>query len=118
MEIRPDIKFYSNAALSHPYILQEALQEDAFICSAMTFNTFPHKEKLEGIAQPYASKHLKEILNNFYPIDDNIVKNWDVYMAVEYDNFVRPDEVIFVGERWETDLASKYFGDGMLKTVD
>ena len=118
METRPDVKFYSEAALRHPKVLKQALQEKEFICSAMTFNTFPEKEKLAGIAKPYASQHLKEILNNFYPIDNNIVKNWDVYMAVEFDNYVRPDEVIFVGEKWETDLASKYFGDGMLEVVD
>ena len=117
MEVRPDIKFYSTAALRHPIILKQALQEENFICSMLAINTLPEHEMLTGVAIPYIPKHLEEIFNKYYPIDNNITKNWDVYTAVEYDKFVRPDEIIFVGEQWETDLASKYFGDGMLETV-
>jgi len=117
MEIKQDIKFYSTAALQHPEVFEQALKESKFICSNITLNVLPEGYKLIGIAEPYVSKHIIEILNEFYPIDENISKNWDVYMAVEYDKFVRPDEVIFVGEKWETDLANKYFGDGMLETV-
>lgn len=117
MKVRPDIKFYSEAALKHPHIFEQALKEDKIVCSTMTINTLPEGWRLVGIAEPYASQHIEEILDEYYPIDENIVKNWDVYMAIEYDKFVRPDEVIFVGEQWETQLASKYFGDGMLETV-
>ena len=118
MEVRPDIKFYSAAALQHPDIFEKALQEKEFICSTLTINTLPEGWKFVGIAKPYASQHIKEILEEYYPIDENLTKNWDVYMAVEYDKFVQPDEIIFVGEQGETDLASKYFGDGMLETVN
>lgn len=118
MEVRPDIRFYSEAALLHPDIFEQALREKEFICSALTLNTLPEGWKLVGIAQSYGSQHIKEILEEYYPIDEDLTKNWDVYMAVEYDKFVRPDEVIFVGEKWETDLASKYFADGMLQTVN
>ena len=117
MEVRPDIKFYSTAALTHPDVLRQALTEDEFICSMLAINTLPDHEMLIGKAKPYILEHLEEILTKYFKIDDNLAKNIDVYTAVEYDQFIRPDEVIFVGEKWETDLASKYFGDGMLETV-
>ena len=118
MEVRPDIKFYSTAALQHPEVLRQALQEQEFICSMLAVNTLPDHEMLIGVAIPYIMEHLQEILEEEnFTIDENLAKNMDVYTAVEYDKFVRPDEVIFVGEQWETDLASKYFGDGMLETV-
>lgn len=118
MEIRPDIKFYSEAALSHPDIFEQALQEKKFVCSSLTLNTLPRGEELQDMAQPYTVEHLEEILDTYFSINENLIKNWDVYTAIEYDQFVRPDEIIFVGEKWETDLASKYFGDGMLQTVN
>ena len=117
MKARPDIRFYSAAALKHPEVLEQALQEKEFICSTLTINTLPGGSKLLGKATPYTAQHIIEILDTYFPITSDLIENWDVYTAVEYDKFVQPDEIIFVGERWETDLASKYFGDGMLETV-
>ncbi len=118
MKVRPDIKFYSTAALQHPKIFEKALQEKEFICSTLTINTIPEGWKLIGIARPYKAQHIQEILEEYYSINEDLTKNWDIYVAVEYDKFKRPDEIIFVGEQWETDLANKYFGDGMLETVN
>ena len=116
METRPDIKFYSAAALSHPEVLEEARQEKEFICSMMTFNLNHDLANMPN-ARPYVNKHIGEIIETYFEYNDDLVKNWDIYIAVEYDLYEQPDEVIFIGEKWETDLASKYFGDGMLITV-
>ena len=118
METRPDIRFYSAAALKHPEVFKRAKKEKQFICSSMTINILPKGYELVGIAVPYGSKHIGEIIDTYFKYDEDLTKNWDIYMAIEYDKFERPDEVIFVGEKWETDLASIYFGDGMLETVE
>ena len=119
MEVRPDIKFYSYAALSHPEIFERVKNgKEKVIISQLTFNTFPNIGHLRDKVEPYSTQHIDIIFKKYFPIDKDLTKNWDVYLAAEYDKYVRPDEVIFVGEKWETDLASKYFGDGMLETVE
>ena len=118
MEVRPDIRFYSEAALRHPNVFEKAKQEEEFVCSVMTINILPNRDELIQNAIPYGTKHLEEIIETYFKYDENLTKNWDVYMAIEYDMNERPDKVIFVGEQWETELASKYFGDGMLETVE
>lgn len=117
MEVRSDIKFYSESALRHPKILAQAKQESEFICSLMTYNLLPYVSELPNV-KPYKNKHIGEIIEQYFQYDNNIVKNWDIYSAIEYDLYERPDEIIFVGEQWETKLANKYFGDGMLETVE
>lgn len=119
MEVRPDIKFYSYAALSHPEIFKKVKEgNEKVIISQLTFNTLPNIGHLRNVVEPYSTQYIDEIFNEYFSITEDLTKNWDVYLAVEYDKYVRPDEVIFVGEKWETDLASKYFGDGMLETVE
>lgn len=117
MEVRPDIRFYSESALRHPDIFEQAKQQTEFACSMMTYNLTPHLNELPN-AKPYVNHAIGEIIDKYFEYNDDLIKNWDIYTAVEYDLYERPDEVIFVGEQWETELASKYFGDGMLETVE
>ena len=112
---RPDIKFYSAKALEKE---KENINEE-FICSTIAWNMLSEEDKqlLEEYARPYQSANVGQIIEKFFQYDNNIVNNWDVYNAIEYDMYEQPDEVVFVGNKKEVKLASKYFGDGMLIEV-
>jgi hypothetical protein len=115
MIIRPDIKFYSYEALQKE---KDKINEE-FICSTLAWNQLSNDDRLmlDEYARPYQSAHVGDIIETYFQYDKDIVNNWDVYTAVEYDMAEEPDEVIFVGTKREVKLASKYFGDGMLITV-
>ena len=112
---RPDIKFYSVEALAKE---KNNINEE-FICSTLTWNSLNEDDqhKLEEYARPYQTAHIEVTIETFFQYDNDILKNWDVYTAIEYDMYEQPDEVIFVGTDREVKLASKYFGDGMLITI-
>ncbi len=112
---RPDIKFYSAEALAK----EKNNIHEKFICSTLTWNSLSDNDRLllNEYARPYQTAHIEVTIETFFQYDNDILKNWDIYTAIEYDMYEQPDEVIFVGNERETQLASKYFADGMLITI-
>ena len=115
MTPRPDIKFYSAEAFEKE---KNNINEE-FICSTLMWNSLSENDRrsFDELARPYQTAHVGETIEMFFQYDNDIVKNWDVYTAIEYDMAERPDEVIFVGTEREIKLASKYFADGMMIQV-
>ena len=112
---RPDIKFYSAEAFEKE---KDNINEE-FICSTLMWNSLSDDDRrtFDELAKPYQSAHVGDIIETYFQYDENIVRNWDVYTAIEYDMAEQPDEVIFVGTDREVKLAGKYFGDGMMIKV-
>ena len=102
MTPRPDIKFFSIYALKYCYKKLQKSKEHIIIssdCFWQINNDMLHNVDYE-IFKPTTSS-----LNTVFK---------ELYTAVECNNTVYSDEIIYVGMPWELEEANKYFGDAMI----
>lgn len=101
MKIRPDKKFVSIDALTHCYrnikepiiISLDCYQKGKNnLLKNLTYEIFVPAEK---------------------PVEEDPIYS-EVSTAIECNNGLYVDEVIFVGMPWELEKAKKYFGDQMM----
>ena len=111
MEISPDIKFVTyDALLDKETFLRFINSQEPIVISKDTAVTLGDSAKFFNIADIYTAP--EETLELVRDPDD-----FEVFCALCYDTYVRPDEVILVCTEKEKEYAEFYFADGMLEVI-
>ena len=111
MEISPDIKFITYDALCNKEtFIKYATNQEPIIITVATADDLGNFAEFFNIKDIYRIP--EETLELIRDPDD-----YEVFSAICYDTYIRPDEVILVCSNKEKEYAETYFADGMLEVV-